>query len=119
MAACPCCESKHGRPISVRELDDGRLLVHPFCSCSTDAVLSKLGLRLCDLFPERLPQHTYPPTHSRIPAADLLAAIDHEVIVVSLILNDVLAAGSATEAQRARLFQAAVRIGEARDHGRA
>jgi hypothetical protein len=30
--------------------------------------------------------------------------VDHEVIVASLILNDMLAAGIATEAQRTRLF---------------
>jgi hypothetical protein len=119
MAACPCCQSKRGRPISLRELDDGRVLLHPFCGCDSGAVLDALGLTLADLFPERLPGHSYPATHSRIPASDLLAAIDHEVIVASLIINDVLAAGSVTEEQRARLFQAAARIGEARNHGRA
>jgi hypothetical protein len=117
-AGCPCCQSKRGRPISVRELDDGRVLLHAFCGCDTGAVLGALGLALSDLFPERLPQHSYQATHARIPAADLLAAIDHEVIVASLILNDVLAAGIATEAQRVRLCQAAACIGEAREHGR-
>lgn len=119
LAGCPCCQSRRGRPLSVRELDDGRVLLHAFCGCGTDDVLAALGLKLGDLFPERLPGHHYPQTHSRIPAADLLAAIDHEVIVASLILNDVLATNAVSEAQRARLFQAAARIGEARSHGRA
>jgi hypothetical protein len=114
LAACPCCESKRGRPVSVRELDDGRLLVHPFCGCSTDAVLNKLGLQLGDLFPQRLPAYSYPATHSRVPAADLLTAINHEVTVACLILEDICRQGTVTEAQRARLFEAAALIGTAR-----
>jgi hypothetical protein len=114
LAACPCCESKRGRPLSVRELDDGRALLHAFCGCSTGDVLSKVGLRLGDLFPQRLPQYAYPASHSRVPASDLLIAINHEVIVACLILDDVLRQGAVTEAQRARLFEAAALIGEAR-----
>jgi hypothetical protein len=118
VAGCPCCQSKRGRPISVRELDDGRVLLHPFCGCDTGAVLGALGLTMNDLYPERLPGHRYPATHQRIPASDLLAAIDHEVIVACLILDDVLKSGTVNEIQRARLFTAAARIGEAREHGR-
>ncbi|HVZ36446.1 MAG TPA: hypothetical protein VG963_28650, partial [Polyangiaceae bacterium] len=56
------------------------------------------------------------PSHSRIPARDLLAIADHEITVASLIVADVLAQRTADEAQWQRLALAASRIGRARDH---
>jgi hypothetical protein len=115
-AGCPCCQSKRGRPISVRELDDGRVLLHAFCGCDTGAVLGALGLTLSDLFPERLPLHSYPATHSRIPAADLLEVISAETCVISLIATDLLVKKAIREADWQRLAKAAARIHHARDH---
>lgn len=51
-AACPLCESRSGRPISIRALPDGRVLVHPFCCCDTGDVLRAVGLKLSDLYPK-------------------------------------------------------------------
>ena len=114
-AACPCCQSRRGRPVSVREIDD-RVLMHPFCGCSTEAVLAALDLMLADLYDAPLGQQLAP-SHSRIPARDLLELISHEVTVSTLLLGDVL------ERQRPldesgwkRLAQAAARIGQARVH---
>src|SRR4051794_30309482 len=52
MATCPAhCDLTPSLAIS--ETSDGPLLVHCFGGCETDAVLAKLGLELCDLFPSR------------------------------------------------------------------
>ena len=122
MFGCPLCQSRKGRPISLRELDDGRVLIHPFCGHETGEVLEALGLTMSDLFPERLsgtgPAGGYAPSHSRIPARDLLELIDHEVTVAALILRDVLDGRLIAEKQWNRLASAAARIGKARDHGR-
>jgi hypothetical protein len=97
------------------------MLLHPFCGCQTEDVLTALGLTMSDLFPERSTANGpgYPRSHSRIPARDLLEVIDHEVNVVALILADILDDRRIDESQFDRLAQAAARIGKARDHARA
>lgn len=118
VAGCPCCQSKRGRPISVRETAGGRILLYAFCGCPTESVLAALGLTMSDLFEKPL-GHQLTAPHSGVPASDRLAIIDHEVTVATLILEDVLRERTADEAQWKRLAEAAARIGRARDHGRA
>ncbi|MBX5461804.1 MAG: hypothetical protein IRZ28_12035 [Steroidobacteraceae bacterium] len=80
-------------------------------------MLSAIGLDWQALFPRRLDieTHSLAPSHSRIPARDLLAIVDHEIAVACLILTDVLEQRAVSEAQWQRLAQAAARIGRARD----
>ena len=113
-AGCPCCQSRRGRPISIRETDDGRALIHAFCGCDSGAVLGALGLTLGDLFEKPMAHHVVP-SQSRIQAREVLSALDHEIQVVA-ILAEKIAAGAATADELARLSQAAARIGAARDH---
>lgn len=115
VAGCPCCQSRHGRPISVRALDDGRVLLHAFCGCEKSAVLGALGLQLADLFEKPLAHHL-PPSASRIPARDLLETIAFEVDVAAIILADVVEGRGIGELGWSRLAQAAARIGAARAH---
>lgn len=116
-AGCPCCESRRGRPISVRELEDGRALLHAFCGCSTEAVLAALGLQLTDLFDTPLTQRAAP-SAQRVSARDLLAVISEEVSIVAVIASDVLDRREISETDWKRLATAAQRIGAARDHVR-
>jgi hypothetical protein len=122
VARCPS-HADRSPSLSLREVDDGRLLLHCFAGCGTDEVLAVLGLKLRDLFPNRLPGigevHSYPQSHSRIPARDLLEILDHEVTIAALIAADILADRTVSEEQWARLAIAVGRIGKARDHGRA
>lgn len=50
MSACPCCESRKGRPLAITEAQDGRVLLHAFCGRETGAVLHRIGLEIGDLF---------------------------------------------------------------------
>ncbi|HEV8104887.1 MAG TPA: hypothetical protein VGP69_14245 [Gaiellaceae bacterium] len=50
IARCPAHEDR-SPSLSVREGDDGRVLVRCFAGCTTDKVCASLGLRLSDLFP--------------------------------------------------------------------
>jgi hypothetical protein len=115
-AGCPCCESKRGRPISIREVDD-RILIHPFCGCTTEAVLSTLGLSLADLYDAPLGQQ-FAPSKSRVPARDLLELVSYEVDVAVIILAEVIDGKTIDETGWQRLAAAARRIGTARDHAR-
>lgn len=54
LARCPAHEDR-SPSLSIRELEDGRVLLHDFGGCDTGAVLASLGLEMGALFPERLP----------------------------------------------------------------
>lgn len=106
LASCPTANHRHGdrsRGLSIREGDDGRVLVHCHAGCPVDEVVAALGLELSDLFPQR--QSDYP-HHApkggligrnrikRIPWGDLFEAIQRDLSVCSLAFRD-LAAGVA------------------------
>lgn len=119
LAQCPAHEDR-SPSLSIRELEDGRVLIHDFGGCDTQAVLEALGLQLADLF-ERPPPgagaaYGFPRTRSRISAADALAALDHELAVAGMILADALEdPRTLNQANLVRLAQCARRIGAARD----
>jgi hypothetical protein len=119
VARCPAHEDR-SPSLSVRELPDGRVLLHCFAGCATADVLDSIGLTLAALFPEPLPGSGpaggYPPSHTRIPARDLLDVISAEVTIVALLAADFLTRRSITEPDWKRLATAAARIGAARDH---
>lgn len=119
MFGCPLCQSRHGRPISLRELDDGRVLLHPFCGHDTEEVLHALGLTMSDLFVERLtgtgPAGGYSPSHSRIPPRDILEGLSLETSVIAIIAADFFTHRQISEADWQRLRTAARRINAARD----
>jgi hypothetical protein len=52
VARCPAHEDR-SPSLSVRELDDGRVLLHDFAGCEVEAVLGAVGLNMAALFPPR------------------------------------------------------------------
>ena len=121
MARCPAHEDRTPS-LSIRELDDGRVLLYDLGGCGTDDVLAALGLTMADLYPMRLPgigpARSYPASHSRIPARDLLEVVSEDVSLVGIIGADMLAKKTISETDWHRLAQAVARIGAARDHVR-
>jgi hypothetical protein len=118
IARCPSHEDR-SPSLSIRELDDGRVLLHDLAGCDTEAVLTSLGLTLADLFPERLKGKWpggYPHSASRISARSLLEVISEEVSVVALIASDVLERRIISTSDWTRLARAVARISRARDH---
>lgn len=115
VAACPCCQSKRGRPLSVRVLDDGRTLLHPFCGCDTSEVLRKLGLSMADLFPQRLGDY-FAPTKAKVSARAILECLSEETTVVAVLASDWLKRQTLSGDDWQRLAVAAHRINSARDY---
>jgi hypothetical protein len=111
MAKCPAHDD--GSPsLSIREMDDGKLLLHDFGGCGSLEVLGALGLSLSDLFADRLTHHT-PPLRGGFTAEELLIAIEHETFVARLILQEAKD-GPLTQIGMSRLDTAIRRIGNAR-----
>lgn len=119
LAKCPAHKDR-SPSLSIRELEDGRVLLHDFGGCDTAAVLASLGLQMSALFPEKLPGQNeargYAASSSRIPARDLLELIDQEALLVATIALEFRERRALSEEDWERLATAAARIGRARDH---
>lgn len=110
LACCPAHEDRNAS-LSVRELDDGRVLVHCFAACSVHEIVAAVGLELSDLFPPReTDQHFARGERRPFPAADILRAIAVESTLVLIAAADMLAGNPFNETDRARLALAAARI---------
>lgn len=111
VARCPA--HADGSPsFTMRELEDGRILVHCFAGCSVDAIVAALGISLSDLFPEKLIDYAKP-VRRPFPAEDVLACIELEMGVVAIVAGDIAAGKEISEVDRNRLRLAQTRITEA------
>lgn len=50
-ACCPAHEDK-SPSLSIKVAEDGKTLLHCYAGCSVESIVSALGLRMCDLFPD-------------------------------------------------------------------
>lgn len=112
LAKCPA----HGdrtASLSIREVDDGRVLVHCFAGCSAHEVVGAVGLEITDLFPPR-PDHDKPgkPVRQAFSAADALRCLSFEGMVIAAAGRSFLAGGW-NEAEQSRLVDAVGRINAA------
>jgi len=85
-ARCPA-HADRSPSLSVKALDDGRILMHCFGGCGTDAVLGALGLAMTDLFPQRLGD--FAPRRGVFSASDALRGLALESSVVALAAVDI------------------------------
>lgn len=113
IACCPA-HSDTSPSLSVRELPDGRVLLHCFGGCDVHQVVAALGLDLADLYPSAVDdRHRTPRERNPFSAGDALRLIDYETTTaVTLIV--VAAHDELSAEQRTALFSAAASITAAR-----
>lgn len=120
LARCPAHEDRHPS-LSVRDLDDGRVLLHCFANCAAGDVLAAVGLTFADLFPERLGgAEGMKRTRRPFFASDILRAIAHEARIVWIAALDIGHDRAISDSDRERLVLAGERIADALEvaHGR-
>ena len=110
---CPAHADK-SPSMTVRELDDGRVLVHCFAGCEVSEILGAVGLDFDALFPPNPIEHAKP-LRRPFPAADVLEALAHEALVVEMAAAHVAAGKPVSTHQSARLLTAVARIHSGRD----
>lgn len=111
MASSPTREDRHPS-LAIRELDDGRLLVHDFGGDDVGQVLSAVGLSLADLYPAS--NHSpMKPSKRPFNASDLLALVAFETSVAVVVCSDVLHNRAVSVADFNRLLMAAQRLSHA------
>lgn len=91
-ACCPAHADK-GPSLAIREMDDGRVLLHCFANCGAAEVLDALGLDFSELFPPAIQGNYLPKVRKPWTASDVLPALAFEVLVAWNFTN-VMASGT-------------------------
>lgn len=117
VARCPAHEDRTPS-LSVREVEDGMIILHCFAGCSAEAIVAAMGLQMANLFQAKRPASMRGPA-ARLPAREILELIDQEVLLIALTALDLAEQGFLSEEAYERLFIAAARIGQARDYAHA
>ena len=110
MACCPAHDD--GTPsLSIRELDDGRVLLHCFTGCAVEAILDAVGLQFGDLYPDQPLGHGLKGSETRlISARQGLEIVAKESLLISVIASDFAKSTVLSEKDRERLMLAAGRV---------
>ncbi len=115
LACCPAHGDK-SPSMTIRELSDGRLLVHCFAGCSVENIVGSIGLELSDLFPEKpVFDHSMPQRRERFNPFDVMRAVAFEARVAAIASFDMARGNALDEGDRARLLLAAERLNEAEE----
>jgi DNA primase len=116
MCCCPAHQDRTAS-LSVKALDDGRVLLHCFAGCTPDDVLGSVGLQFSDIMPERVAHHA-PAVRHVIPAADALRILGSELTVIAVIASDIMEHREIDEPTWQRFATAARRVNEIREFTR-
>jgi hypothetical protein len=110
-ARCPAHDDR-SPSLSIRELDDGRILLHDFGGCGVEEVLGAMGLNMFELFPERALVDHFPRERRPFLPSDVFEIARREVGIVAIIACDMHKARSISESDYERLFTAVERLNE-------
>jgi len=114
-ACCPAHDDK-SPSLSVREAEDGRVLVHCFGGCDVHSVLGAVGMDMNDLFPERDERLDHNQVSKSLKpafyASDLLRIASFECLVVMIAAYDMRRGKKLSEEDLNRLETAQQRIEE-------
>lgn len=113
VCCCPAHPDKNPS-MTLRELDDGRVLLHCFAGCEVEAILGALGLSFDALFPDKPLEHGKP-LRRPFPAADVLECLEFEAFVVCVAASSMSDFGPMDDEMRDRLTLARERIEVGRD----
>ncbi len=113
VARCPGHEDR-APSLSVRELEDGRVLVHDFAGCGVDEILAVVGMTIAELYPPRPIDHV---PRERRPwlAEDVLACVASEALVVATASANIRQGVALSDADHERVMLAAERLAAAAD----
>lgn len=110
IARCPAHADK--RPsLTIREMSDGRVLLHCFAGCETEDVLAAVGLTFRDVMPERLGD--FPRLRPAFTASDAMRALAQEAGVISIAAGTLADGQALSPEDHSRVCIAAGRIGAA------
>lgn len=107
VACCPSHDDRHPS-LAIRELDDGRVLLHCFGGCDTASILAAVGLSFEDLFSEPLPN--LKAERRPFNAIDILRCVEFEALVVAVAASNLAKGVPMSGEDQKRLLIAATRL---------
>ena len=114
VACCPAHKDRNPS-MTIRETEDGKILLHCFAGCSVGEIAGAVGFDLTDLFPptDRPDYARRQDNRPRFLASDLLNVISLEATIVAVAAVDVAKGRPLSQTDRDRLLLASSRINEA------
>ena len=105
-----CCPSHDDRnpSLAIKDLPDGRILIHCFAGCEPTSILHSIGLDMNALFPEKLGE--FKKVKRPFPATDVLKVVGFECLVVASSALKILGGEVFTTTDRERLVISVGRI---------
>lgn len=114
LACCPSHKDKTPS-MSVKELDDGRVLLHCFGGCTVEEILRSVGMDFDALFPDKPPAADHVKGLRRpFPASDVLEALSEESLLVAVAAYNIAHGIELDAGDRERLLAAYGRIAAGR-----
>lgn len=115
IARCPGHDDR-GPSLAVRELDDGRVLIHCFAGCSAHEIVAAAGISFADLFPPSDSAVQSQPRERRpFAAMDVLRCIAREALIVAVAASNLARGHHLLAEDLKRLLRASERITAAVD----
>lgn len=107
IARCPAHEDR-SPSLAIREIDD-RVLIHCFAGCSTYEIVSAVGLKLSDLFPDKINTNNKPLSRP-FPAADILRCLRSEITFLVVCATSLARSKKLNQEDKDRLLVSASRF---------
>ncbi len=111
LASCPTREDRNPS-LSVRELDDGRILLHDHGGDGVAEILGAIGMTFSDLYPRKTGRN-YLPERRPFPCADAFRAVAFEGTIIALAGAAIIAGEPFSQFDKDRLLIAVGRINDA------
>lgn len=109
-ACCPAHLDK-SPSLSIRETDDGAVLLHCFSGCSVQSIMEIVGLNLSDLFPPIQRSGKEPKATPRlITATQALELLHQETVLIAIVGADLAKGDAIDEEDLNRCHRAVNRI---------
>ena len=109
IACCPAHDDKNPS-LAIRQIDDGRTLIHCFAGCSATEILNALGLSFDDLYPTKNPDATYKPLRKIFDAHTTVQLLQFESLLVLECARTINRGEQLTDQDFDRLLKATERI---------
>ena len=113
VACCPAHDDK-SPSLSIRELDDGRVLIHCFAGCDPISVLGAVGMTFEDIMPEG--KGDFRPLRQKFNPKTVAEVTSFNASLVALIAEQIAHGGIPDQSDLEKLHELASEIREATNY---